>query len=91
MDSAYLAEHCGTRTLGHSTHGMVVDGSFYYIANSGWDAIDEHGKQKLGASIRGVAHARPSESASTLILRIESSLATRSRDWGGSCRPYEER
>jgi hypothetical protein len=35
-----------TPTLGDPTHGVVVDGRFYYIANSGWDTMDEHGKPK---------------------------------------------
>jgi hypothetical protein len=35
-----------TPTLGDPTHGVVVDGAFYYIANSGWDSLDEHGKRK---------------------------------------------
>lgn len=37
-----------TQTLGDPTHGVVVGGRFYYIANSGWDAIDEHGELKRG-------------------------------------------
>src|SRR5437763_15729297 len=28
-----------TPTLGDPTHGVIVNGSFYYIANSGWDKI----------------------------------------------------
>jgi hypothetical protein len=32
-----------TATLGDPTHGVVVGNRFYYIANSGWDALDEHG------------------------------------------------
>jgi sugar lactone lactonase YvrE len=36
----------GTKTLGDPTHGVVVDGDFYYIANSGWDAVDEGGNWK---------------------------------------------
>jgi hypothetical protein len=35
-------------TLGDPTHGVIVDGSFYYIANSGWDTLDEHGNRKAG-------------------------------------------
>jgi len=35
-----------TDTLGDPTHGVVVDHDFYYIANSGWDVIDDHGKMK---------------------------------------------
>ena len=38
-----------TATLGDPTHGVVVDGSFYYIANSGWDAIEDDGSPKAGA------------------------------------------
>ncbi len=38
-----------TPTLGDPTHGVVVDGSFYYIANSGWDAIEDDGTPKAGA------------------------------------------
>lgn len=38
-----------TATLGDPTHGVVIDGDFYYIANSGWDAIDDHGNMKPDA------------------------------------------
>jgi hypothetical protein len=38
-----------TGTLGDPTHGVVVDTDFYYIANSGWDAIDDRGNMKPGA------------------------------------------
>jgi sugar lactone lactonase YvrE len=37
-----------TSTLGDPTHGVVVEQKFYYIANSGWDVIDEHGNMKPG-------------------------------------------
>jgi hypothetical protein len=37
-----------TKTLGDPTHGVVVGNDFYYIANSGWDIIDEHGNLKPG-------------------------------------------
>ena len=37
-----------TRTLGDPTHGVVIDDNFYYIANSGWDAIDDRGNMKPG-------------------------------------------
>ena len=40
-----------TPTLGDPTHGVVVNGRFYYIANSGWDAFDEHGKPKAGTAM----------------------------------------
>jgi hypothetical protein len=35
-------------TLGDPTHGVVVGNRFYYIANSGWDALDEQGNIKPG-------------------------------------------
>jgi sugar lactone lactonase YvrE len=38
-----------TGSLGDPTHGVVVDTDFYYIANSGWDAIDDRGNMKPGA------------------------------------------
>jgi len=38
-----------TDTLGDPTHGVVVGNDFYYIADSGWDVIDEHGSLKAGA------------------------------------------
>jgi sugar lactone lactonase YvrE len=38
-----------TETLGDPTHGVVVDQKFYYIANSEWDVIDEHGNMNPGA------------------------------------------
>ncbi len=40
-----------TTTLGDPTHGVVVDGHFYYLANSGWDAMDEHGEPKAGMKL----------------------------------------
>jgi hypothetical protein len=40
-----------TPTLGDPTHGVIVDGHFYYIANSGWETLDEHGDRKTGARI----------------------------------------
>jgi hypothetical protein len=36
----------GTPTLGDPTHGVVVNGTFFYIANSGWNYVDEHGVLK---------------------------------------------
>ena len=39
----------GTATLGDPTHGVVVGDGFYYIANSGWNAVDEHGDPKAGS------------------------------------------
>ena len=40
-----------TATLGDPTHGVVIGDDFYYIANSGWDVIDDHGNMKPGASV----------------------------------------
>jgi hypothetical protein len=37
-----------TATLGDPTHGVVVGKNFYYIANSGWDIVDDHGNLKPG-------------------------------------------
>jgi sugar lactone lactonase YvrE len=34
-----------TSTLGDPTHGVFIEGTFYYIANSGWNAVDEHGAE----------------------------------------------
>ena len=39
-----------TSTLGDPTHGVVIDNDFYYIANSGWDVVDDHGNMKPGAT-----------------------------------------
>ena len=38
-----------TDTLGDPTHGVIVGDDFYYIANSGWDVIDDHGNMRPGA------------------------------------------
>jgi hypothetical protein len=40
-----------TLTLGDPTHGVFVGGYFYYIANSGWDKVDEHGEPKAGTTM----------------------------------------
>jgi hypothetical protein len=40
-----------TPTLGDPTHGVMVGDYFYYIANSGWDILDEHGVIKAGKSL----------------------------------------
>ena len=37
-----------TDTLGDPTHGVVIGDWFYYIANSGWNVLDEHGDLKAG-------------------------------------------
>jgi sugar lactone lactonase YvrE len=33
------------------THGVVVDDDFYYLSNSGWDAVDDKGNLKSGVSL----------------------------------------
>jgi hypothetical protein len=40
-----------TPTLGDPTHGVMVAGYFYYIANSGWDSLDDHGVLKEGRTL----------------------------------------
>jgi hypothetical protein len=40
-----------TPTLGDPTHGVIVGDYFYYIANSGWDALDDHGNLLEGRSL----------------------------------------
>ena len=40
-----------TPTLGDPTHGVMVAGYFYYIANSGWDSLDDHGVIKEGRTL----------------------------------------
>jgi sugar lactone lactonase YvrE len=40
-----------TPTLGDPTHGVIVGDSFYYIANSGWNHLDDHGALLPGASL----------------------------------------
>ncbi len=51
-----------TRTLGEPTHGVFVGSSFFYIANSGWDALDAHG------AIRPASHLTPA-----VLMRIDRS------------------
>jgi hypothetical protein len=48
-----------TETLGDPTHGVIIGNDFYYIANSGWDVIDDQGNPKPGT--------HPSEA---LIMRV---------------------
>ena len=48
IESEMIVER-STGTLGVPTHGVVIDNEFYYIANSGWDSIDDHGNMKPGA------------------------------------------
>jgi len=40
-----------TPTLGDPTHGVFVGNDFYYIANSGWSELDDHGDVKLGSKL----------------------------------------
>lgn len=40
-----------TPTLGDPTHGVVVADSFFYIANSGWNNLDDHGNLKPGSKL----------------------------------------
>jgi sugar lactone lactonase YvrE len=40
-----------TPTLGDPTHGVIVGNTFYYIANSGWSELDDHGQVKPGAKL----------------------------------------
>ena len=40
-----------TETLGDPTHGVVIGTDFYYIANSGWDTLDDHGVVKPDSKI----------------------------------------
>ena len=40
-----------TTTLGDPTHGVIVGSAFYYIANSGWSELDNHGQLKPGAKL----------------------------------------
>jgi sugar lactone lactonase YvrE len=38
-----------TTTLSEPTHGVAVDGWVYYIANAGWDRLDDSGRVRKGA------------------------------------------
>jgi hypothetical protein len=38
-----------TTTLGDPTHGVFLGNDFYYIANSGWDKLDDSGNLVAGA------------------------------------------
>jgi hypothetical protein len=40
-----------TPTLGDPTHGVVVGEYFYYLANSGWDALDDAGHRKASQAM----------------------------------------
>ncbi len=43
-----------TTTLGDPTHGVIVGDYFYYIANSGWSKLDQHGDVKPGSKLTPV-------------------------------------
>jgi hypothetical protein len=47
-----------TPTLGDPTHGVFVGDEFYYIANSGWDVLDEHGNVKAGLKLTAASVMR---------------------------------
>jgi hypothetical protein len=40
-----------TATLGDPTHGVMVAGTFYYIANSGWDVLSAAGEVESGKGL----------------------------------------
>ena len=40
-----------TPTLGDPTHGVLVGDEFYYVANSGWSELDDHGDLKPGSKL----------------------------------------
>jgi len=40
-----------TPTLGDPTHGVFVGDDFYYIANSGWSELDDHGDLRAGGKL----------------------------------------
>jgi len=48
--------HCETlergEPLGEPTHGVVIGDTFVYIANSGWDKLDEHGRPRAGETLK---------------------------------------
>jgi hypothetical protein len=50
VESELVVERA-TSNLGDPTHGVVVGSFFYYIANSGWDQLDEHGRLKKGGHL----------------------------------------
>ncbi|MGH7631567.1 MAG: SMP-30/gluconolactonase/LRE family protein [Gemmatimonadales bacterium] len=42
----------GTETLSEPTHGVAVEGWVYYIANAGWDRLEEDGRVRNGAALQ---------------------------------------
>lgn len=41
----------GGSELGDPTHGVIVGDDFYFIANSGWNHLDDHGVLKAGEQL----------------------------------------
>jgi hypothetical protein len=58
-----------TGSLGDPTHGVWVGTTFFYIANSGWDALDDHG------AVKSASHLTPAT-----VMRIDESRLTGSRN-----------
>jgi hypothetical protein len=54
-----------TSGLGDPTHGVVAGGKFYYIANSGWDRIEDDGRPKAGTTPARALLMRADVSAKT--------------------------
>lgn len=40
-----------TPSLGDPTHGVIMNGNFYYVTNSGWDAVEDDGSVKAGTAM----------------------------------------
>lgn len=40
-----------TPTIEDPTHGVLISGRFYYISNSGWSELDDHGNVKSGSKL----------------------------------------
>jgi hypothetical protein len=47
-----------TPGLGVPTHGVVIEGTIHYLANSGWDVLDDRGELKSGARLTPAAVMR---------------------------------
>ena len=63
-----------TATLGDPTHGVIVGNDFYYIANSGWDLLDEHGALKVRRARFAAAHHARS-AATHLVAAMHARIA----------------
>lgn len=70
-----------TPTLGDPTHGVVVGDEFYYIANSGWNSLDDQGRIKSGASMT------PPNIKRLSIPAADAAHRPISGDWGRSRNP----